>query len=181
MNKRIVSMTLALLLALSVMAAAFAGCSNQNSSSESTTVPTTTTQPETTTQAKNVSVEDLIEKIKTEAEMNQVSPMDNTIASEFYNNLDLKLLEEYSFNMPLMNVKCDELSIVKVKDAKDVEMVKKAMEYRYNNILKTWETYLPDQYEIAQKGKIIVSGNYIMLLVTEKVEDGVKTFNEALA
>ncbi len=199
MNKKIVSLILAMLFVLSVIASAFIGCTNQGSGDnvtttvsstaetqpettilEETSVPTTT-QLETTVSEKEISVESLVEKIKTASNANQVSVMDNTIASEFYNNLDLTLLEEYSFNMPLINVKCDELTIVKVKDSKDIDTVKKAMDYRYDNIVKMWERYLPDQYEIVQKGKIIVKGNYIMLLVTEGVEEGIKAFNEALA
>lgn len=179
MNKKITGLVLALALILSTFSLVLAGCSSNGSSGE-TTAPATTAAPATTQPEKTVSVETLVGNVQAVAEMNKVSAMDNTIASEMYNNLDLSLLDEYSFNMPLINVKCDEITIVKVKDAKDVEMVKKAMEYRYENIVNTWKQYLPDQYEIVQKGQIVTNGKYLMLLIAPEVEKGVQAFNEAL-
>lgn len=178
MNKKFVSLTLSVLMALSIVT--FTGCAAKDTGGETTTAPTTTTQPETTTQAKNVSVADLAEKVKSASTQITTMEMEEDIAKDFY-NLDLSLLEEYSFNIAMMNVKCDEISIAKVKDAKDIETVKKAMEYRYENIMKTWEMYLPDQLEIAKKGKIVAEGNYVMLIVAEGVEDGIKTFQDELA
>lgn len=174
MNKRIISLLLALVLVMSAFGMVLTGCTSQQEPEE-TTVPTTTQPPE-----KDVAPETLLETVKGVAQMDEVFKIEDEIASELYDNLDLSLLEAYSFNIPMINVKSAEITILKVKNAEDINTVKAAVEVRRENVLKTWEHYLPDQYEQVQQSQIVVNGRYIMFIVAPDVEQRVAAFNEAL-
>ncbi|MFD0587325.1 DUF4358 domain-containing protein [Paenibacillus sp. GCM10027627] len=98
-----------------------------------------------------------------------------------YYKLDLSLLEEYTVQSPAVSLSSDELTVVKVKDAKDIDAVKKAFEERAADIQKTFETYLPEPYKNAQNYKIATKGNYVLLLIHEKADDLEKAFLEIAA
>ena len=48
-----------------------------------------------------------------------------------------------------------------------VDAVKEALAARQQAVCQTFQQYLPDQYEIAQKGEIVVRGNYVFLVMLE--------------
>ena len=92
-------------------------------------------------------------------------------------NLDPEKLEEYSIRIPMMNVKTNEIAILKVKDAKDVPDVESAIKQRAENVQKQFETYLPDQYENAKNYKLVTKGNYILLVISEDADELLKVYD----
>ncbi|GMK37755.1 hypothetical protein PCCS19_08090 [Paenibacillus sp. CCS19] len=82
-------------------------------------------------------------------------------------HLDPALLDSYVVKIPLMNVKTNEIAIVKVKDAKDVQTVEDAIKQRAADVQKTFETYLPDQYDNAKNYKLVTKGNYILFAISD--------------
>jgi len=93
--------------------------------------------------------------------------------------IDTKLLDDFTVKSPLMNVKTNEIAVFKVKKAKDVETVKKGIKTRAEAVQKSFEHYLPDQYENAKNYKIVVKDNYVLFLISESSEDLEKAFNAA--
>ncbi|MBY0123572.1 DUF4358 domain-containing protein [Bacillus sp. S/N-304-OC-R1] len=94
----------------------------------------------------------------------------------FY-HLDPAKLEEYEIRFPMMNVKTNEIAILKVKDAKDVLEVESAVKQRAEDVKKQFEMYLPDQYENAKNYKLITKGNYILLVISEEADELVKVYD----
>lgn len=94
--------------------------------------------------------------------------------------LDYSLLEEASLNDAMMNVHARVLYIAKVKDIADVDTVKEAFQKRLDLLQQTFETYLPDQYELAKAGQIVSNGKYVMLVVSTDSQAVVDRFNEIL-
>ena len=94
--------------------------------------------------------------------------------------LDLSLLEDYSLNDAMMNVKSHTLYIAKVKDAADMDAVKTAFQTRKEQMEQSFERYLEDQYEIAKAGQIVTSGNWVMLVICEDSPKVVDRFNELM-
>ncbi|QMV44962.1 DUF4358 domain-containing protein [Cohnella cholangitidis] len=91
--------------------------------------------------------------------------------------IDMKLLADYTVRMPLMNVKTNEIAVFKVKNAKDIDAVKKGIEKRAEAVQKQFETYLQDQYELAKNYKIVTNGNYVLFLISESADELEKVFN----
>lgn len=102
--------------------------------------------------------------------------LDAAMVQQLY-HLDPALLDQYSIRTPLMNVKTNELAILKVKDAKDMATVEAAVKQRAADVQKTFETYLPDQYENAKNYKLVTKGNYVLFVISENADDLVKAFD----
>lgn len=91
--------------------------------------------------------------------------------------LDPEKLEEYSIRIPMMNVKTNEIAILKVKDAKDLPDLESALKQRAEDVQKQFETYLPDQYENAKNYKIVKKGNYVLFVISEESEQLLKVYD----
>ncbi|MGI5883698.1 MAG: DUF4358 domain-containing protein [Candidatus Spyradocola sp.] len=95
--------------------------------------------------------------------------------------LDYSMLEDYSINDAMMNVHARALYIAKVKDMADMDAVKEAFQKRLDLLQQSFETYLPDQYELAKAGQIVNNGRYVMLVVSTDSQAVVDRFNEILS
>ncbi len=94
--------------------------------------------------------------------------------------LDYSMLEESSLNDAMMNVHARALYVAKVKDSADMEAVHAAFQKRLELIQQSFETYLPDQYELAKNGQIAENGRYILMVVAPDAQAIVDRFNEIL-
>ncbi|WP_342600633.1 DUF4358 domain-containing protein [Psychrobacillus sp. FSL H8-0483] len=92
-------------------------------------------------------------------------------------NIDPEKLEDYSIRIPMMNVKTNEIAILKVKDAKDVPDVELGVKERAESVKKQFEHYLPDQYENAKNYKLVTKGNYVLLVISDKADELVKVYD----
>lgn len=117
----------------------------------------------------NVPVEEIGEKILTDLEFGSMIPLDDETLKQFY-DLDAAILEEYHANVPMMNVTTQEYSVFKVKDLKDVETVKAAIDKRAEAVQKSFEQYLPDQYENAKNYYVDSNGKYLVFVIHGDVE-----------
>lgn len=90
---------------------------------------------------------------------------DNMLSALY--GIDASLLEDYCAKVPLMNVKVNEIVILKVKDSQNVSTVKAALQSRKDSVVKQFEQYLQDQLEIAQAGIVGTNGNYVYLIMDE--------------
>ncbi len=114
----------------------------------------------------------MVEKVEQPAQM-------ELSAEELQNlyNIDPEKLEDYSVRVPMMNVKTNEIAILKVKDAKDVAEVEAAAKQRAENVIKQFEQYLPEQYENAKNYKLITKGNYVLLVISDSADELIKVYD----
>lgn len=132
----------------------------------------------TTTQEKKLSgsIEDAITKSTDGIEMGMAMPSGEEILTDIY-KIKPEDVEEYVINIPMMNTKADEIAIIKAKSGK-LDSVKKSVEDRKKDLEDKWKTYLPDQYEIVKKGKIVTVGDYILFIVNEKADKVEENFKK---
>lgn len=93
-----------------------------------------------------------------------------------YYNLDLNLLESYSVYIDGSGGFSDELAIFQVKDTKDIEKVKRAIESRLESRKTAFENYAPDEFEKLQNCTIKENGAYILFTVSDDNSYVEKTF-----
>lgn len=101
---------------------------------------------------------------------------DDAQLKDFY-GIDGALLEDYSVHMPMMNVKSDELAVLRLKDQKDISTVEEQLKKRAEAIQQQFEQYLPDQYEHAKNYQIVQQGNYILFVIAEDTKQFIDSFN----
>ena len=85
-------------------------------------------------------------------------------------NIDPEKLEDYAIRIPMMNVKTNEVAILKVKDVADVPAVEEAVKQRAATVQQQFETYLPDQYENAKNYKLVTKGNYVLFVISDQAD-----------
>lgn len=92
-------------------------------------------------------------------------------------NIDPEKLEDYAIRIPMMNVKTNEIAILKVKDAADVPAVEEAVKQRATTVQQQFETYLPDQYENAKNYKLVTKGNYVLFVISDQADELVAEYD----
>ncbi|MEK3751448.1 DUF4358 domain-containing protein [Paenibacillus sp. FSL E2-8871] len=117
----------------------------------------------------NLTPKEMIDEMLTKVEQPSLMEVEEDMVAQLY-HLAPSLLEDYSIRMPMMNVKSNEIAILKVKDAKDISTVETAVKERATDIQKQFEQYLPDQYENAQNYKLVTKGNYILFVISESAD-----------
>ncbi|CAH1057795.1 DUF4358 domain-containing protein [Paenibacillus pseudetheri] len=91
----------------------------------------------------NLTPKEMIDEMLAKVEQPSLMEVEADMVGQLY-HLDPALLEDYSIRIPMMNVKSNEISILKVKDAKDISTVETAVKERATDIQKQFEQYLPD-------------------------------------
>lgn len=126
----------------------------------------------------NVNVIDIMNDISSnlESELSPMTDLDDSNVSENY-NFDLSKVEAYAIKIPLMNIRADEIAIIKVNNKRDIEYIKNILMQRLKTIENTFDEYLQDQYELAKNPLIIIKGRYILMAVSDKNEDIENIFN----
>jgi len=92
-------------------------------------------------------------------------------------NIDPEKLEDYAIRIPMMNVKSNEIAILKVKDTADVSAVEEALKQRAETVQQQFETYLPDQYENAKNYKLVTKGNYVLFVISDQADELVTEYD----
>lgn len=61
-----------------------------------------------------------------------------------------------------------------------MEIVEEALKAHLDNLIKTFETYLPEAYEMAKQGQIVHRGDYVMLVVSPDNDKAIALFEAAI-
>lgn len=117
----------------------------------------------------NVTAKEMVDQMLTKVEQPSFMEVEADMVEQLY-HLNPDLLEDYSIRMPMMNVKSNELAILKVKDAKDIPTIETAVKERAADIQKSFEQYLPDQYENAKNYKLVTKGNYLLFVIADPTD-----------
>ena len=84
---------------------------------------------------------EMVDEMLTQVEQPAMMELTTDQVKEIY-NIDPEMLEEYAIRIPMMNVKTNEIAILKVKNEADVPQVEQALKQRAENVQKQFETYL---------------------------------------
>lgn len=122
----------------------------------------------------------IVEQMTSAVEQPSMITLEPEMVQDLY-HMDPALLEDYMIKLPMMNIKTNEIAILKVKDAADLKAVQAAVEQRAADVQKQFEQYLPDQYENAKNYKLIIEGNTILFVISESADELVAAFNEIIA
>lgn len=131
---------------------------------------------ETTTTEASKSAKEMVDQMLTEVEQPSLMELSEEEMKSLY-IIAPSMLEDFSVRIPKMNIKTNEIAIFKVKDANDIPDVEAAVKARAENVMKTFEQYLPDQYENAKNYKIVVNGNYVLFVISDRADELIKVYD----
>ena len=111
------------------------------------------------------------------SEMAFIEVTDDDLANIY--DIDAADLDGYLARVPMMNVSATEFFMAKVKDGK-MDTVKAALEARQANLVTTWSSYLPDQYDLVKNYKLVTNGSYVFFAVSKFADQAETLFNDAI-
>lgn len=119
----------------------------------------------------NVQTSEIMNNITTtlEKDFPPMLELDDLAVIETY-GIDVEILENYIIKIPIMNIRADEIAIVKVKDIKNIGHILKKFNERVVTVQKTFENYLDDQYSLAINPLVVTKGKYVLMSISEKNE-----------
>ena len=103
------------------------------------------------------------------ADQHTLSLMPAELYKDLY-NVDKSIYEDVVIYGSMMSVKANEIILIKVKNESDIAGAKSVLEARKQQVYKTWEQYLPDQFEIVKKAQIKTNGKYVALIITPNTD-----------
>jgi len=120
----------------------------------------------------NINTTDIMNNISTTlgSDMPSMMQLDEEQVMDEY-DLDIIKLENYIIKIPVMNIRADEIAIIKVKDINDIEYTKNKLKDRLINIENIFKNYLQDQYDLAKNPLIISRGKYILMSISERNDE----------
>lgn len=76
-------------------------------------------------------------------------------------------------------IDADEIWLIEAIDEENAADIAALANQNLANKIASFENYLPDEYEIAKEGKVITTGNYVLLLVSPEV-DAMQSYIDSL-
>lgn len=123
-----------------------------------------------------LSANEMMDELLTKIEQPMMMELTDEQVQEVY-NIDPTKLADYAIRIPMMNVKSNEIAILKVKDVADVLAVEEAVKQRAQTVQQQFETYLPDQYENAKNYKVVTKGNYVLFVISDQADELVTEYD----
>lgn len=105
------------------------------------------------------------------------------LPAEFYKDLygvDKSQFEDAIIYGTMINVKANEIIIIKVKNESDISKAKSVLEARKSQVYKTWEQYLPEQFEMVKQAQIKSKGKYVALIIAPEVSKVAAKFDSLI-
>ena len=78
--------------------------------------------------------------------------------------LNMEDVASFAGQVSMANVSADRVIVIEAVDGK-IDVIESALEAFKQSVVSSFELYLPDQYEKAQAGRIVVKGNYAVLVI----------------
>lgn len=152
---------LTFLLTLSVMAWVLAGCSGSSGASE------------------ELSAAEVGEYIGQAVSLDDMKQREPEKLQEFY-PIDAEKVEDYVLYTSSSNLRADELAIIKVKDANEVDGMLASIRKRIEAQSAKFQDYRPEEYYLIEKHVLKTKGRLILFAVSDEAGRIEEAFDEAL-
>ena len=149
------------------------GGSSSGSGSSSSGGGTTTPDPE----PSKVDLAACYSSVTSKYSMPNLSLADSTMLDNYYAGLSSVATEQSQVYINMMSMNMGEISLVQVKDSKDVATVKAIFQARIDSMVNGGAWY-PEPTRIwSEQSRVVSNGNYVMMVVGEDCDAIVKDFN----
>lgn len=149
------------------------GGSSSGSGSSSSGGGTTTPDPE----PSKVDLAAFCTTVTTNYSLSHLSLADSTMLDNYYAGLSSVATEQSQVYINMMSMNMGEISLVQVKDSKDVATVKAIFQARIDSMVNGGAWY-PEPTRIwSEQSRVVSNGNYVMMVVGEDCDSIVKDFN----
>lgn len=130
----------------------------------------------------DVAVKDILAQMKEEIQIPMLQEFDLKSDDEFVKMYEINPedLEEGIVYTSMINIKADEIIILKAKDKTKIPVLKEALEKEYTRQHNIWSTYLPHEFEKVENHILKTKGNYLIFVISENPENVAEIFEKVL-
>lgn len=128
-------------------------------------------------EAGEVNAANIAKKITTDIQFGSLLTLSSEEVKDQYGIDPDSLLVDGVFMPAMMNISSVELTVVELKTDENYDAVVAAMKERATHIQKTFEQYLPDQYQNALNYQIIRNGNFVLFSISHDQDKVAEVFN----
>ena len=150
-------------LICAAVAVCVCGCSS-GTASDSTASSTTESSSDTGSVSSAASASDITDKILAEIEFPSKSEIKEDRRDDFY-EVDINKIESYSAYICGSGAYPDELAVFCMKSSDDTAAVKEMLEKRVEKQTASFKDYTPDEMYKIDGNNVVVSGNYVALII----------------
>lgn len=125
----------------------------------------------------SLSATEIGEEIEHVTNLEEMKVGDSKKLQKLY-NINTDEVESFVLYTAPMNIKADEIAVIKVKDIKNVENIKNKISNRVEKKSKSFKDYLPNEYFLIEKHVLKTKDNYILLAISKDADKVEKTFEE---
>jgi len=164
------------IIVLTLCAGLCVGCGNSNNAKPvigtTTSIEVKSEEQKDTTESETAgkTMEELYEEIKEKVEQPEMVVLNDNYITNYY-GIDLSLLEDYLFVNAEDVIYADTIVLLKVKEEASAQIMTDALNAMMDQKKLELENYLPEQYQIVENSEVVVSGQYVYLIISEKAEE----------
>lgn len=152
-----------LLVALAAAAVICGGCSGQAVQTAGGDVQTAESEKAAQT------VQEVYQEIEEKVSLKSPECMDDEFISNYY-GIDVSALEEYVFSISEDAAQAETVIIMKVQDAGSLEAMADCLQTVADEKKNEMENYIPEQFAIVEKSKVVTRDNYVWLVISENAD-----------
>lgn len=129
--------------------------------------------------SEELSAEKVGERIQQAVSFQDMKQRDLEKLQKLY-QIEAEKVENFILYTASSNVKADELAVIKVKDASDIENVKEKIQQRIEAQTIKFKDYRPEEYFLIEKHVLKTKGQFVLFAVSKEVDQIESVFDEAL-
>lgn len=118
------------------------------------------------------------EKIKQTTNIKEMKDGDSKKLQKLY-NISTDEVESFVLYTAPTNIKADEITVIKVKDTKNIDSMKEKISNRVEKKSNGFKDYLPNEFFLIEKHVLKTKGNYILLSISKDSDKIEKIFDES--
>ncbi len=124
-------------------------------------------------------VSEISDKIAQAVDLSAMKAGDSSKLQKLY-GINADKLDGFALYTAPSNVKADELVVLKVKDAGDVDAIKDNIAKKVDSQAASFKDYLPEQYYLIEQHVLKSSGNYVLLAISKDTAGIEAAFDDSL-
>lgn len=118
---------------------------------------------------EGITLMDIVDEVDSQIGIQMPGEVNDTILTDIY-YMDMSNVETYAGKSSMTMTSCDTVVAVKAVPGK-IDLVVESLKRRQEDLINSFSQYLPEQYQKAQAGSVIVRGDYAFLVIVGESEE----------
>ncbi|WP_129598688.1 DUF4358 domain-containing protein [Anaerophilus nitritogenes] len=118
---------------------------------------------------KDVSIEDLDQKINQEVELVDMVKGNIEQLKTLY-DIEKEQIDSFVLYTASTNIKANEIAILKIKDSNDIEKIQEKLKNRIEKQSQNFKEYIPEEYFLIENHVLKNNGEYIVFIISQDAQ-----------